>query len=183
MCCVESLLSSPQLWLHFHLFFVESHAVKAEGIETKKLRPFYVDGQLVFAETYRQWSRNKKTIHAKYSGRIRHWDFVGLVPWSTVGKVNLGIRFFVQRTSACYLDAVLKKKQVNLSIFVLCCWGAKEKPWKCKACFSTESTLFFARPRWRLCDFDFLDLDTKWKISVLVLACNLPSDVFRFLQI
>ena len=34
-----------------------------------------------------------------------------------------------------------KKTRANLSILVLCCWGAKEKPWKCKSCFGTDSTL------------------------------------------
>ena len=59
--------------------------------------------------------------------------------------------------------------------------GAKEKPWKCKACLGTDSNLVFGRPRWRFCDRDFLDLDRKPKISVMVLVCRLPSDVFQYL--
>ena len=65
---------------------------------------------------------------------------------------------------------------------ILCCWGAKEKPWKCKACFGTNSTLVFARPHWRFCDRDFLDLDGNSKISVMVLAWRLPCDLQKLIQ-
>ena len=50
-----------------------------------------------------------------------------------------------------------KSRQICPSLFFAA--GAQEKPWKCKACFGTDNTLVFARPRWRICHLDWQKME------------------------
>ena len=50
-----------------------------------------------------------------------------------------------------------KRRQICPSLFFAA--GAQEKPWKCKACFGTDNTLVFARPRWRICHLDWQKME------------------------
>lgn len=73
-------------------------------------------------------------------------------------------------TLAHYTSLLLRKKNPE----------KPSQPWLRHASAPLATRVGNARPRWRVCDLDFLDLERKWKISVMVVVCRLPSEVCQY---